>query len=130
MTERLLLDTDVVVEYLRGRTEAIAWLELRGDDELLLSVVTVAELFAGLRGEDERRELETFFFGFDIVPLDEAIARRGGLLRRDHGPGHGLGLPDALIAATAVERGAVLVTFDRKHFPMLENLRVPYRRGG
>jgi hypothetical protein len=48
----LLLDTDVLVDYLRGWTEAVAYLEAR-TEPLLISAITVAELFVGVReGED------------------------------------------------------------------------------
>jgi predicted nucleic acid-binding protein len=54
---------------------------------------------------------------------------RRGLWRRDFGPSHGVGLADAVIAATAAEKGATLVTTNRKHFPMLTSVLVPYRKG-
>jgi predicted nucleic acid-binding protein len=129
VTDRLLLDTDVAVEYLRGRPEAVAWLDSR-KSELLLSVITLAELYAGLRGEEERREMEKFLLAFEIAPVTPEIARQGGRYRRDYRPSHGTSLADALIAATASGRDAVLVTFNTKHFPMLEDARVPYPRSG
>ena len=52
----------------------------------------------------------------------------GGLYRRDYGRSHGTGLADALIAATSEENGADLVTFNRRHFPMVSRLVVPYER--
>lgn len=127
MTSRRLLDTDVVVEYLRGREAAVDYIEGL-DGELLLSVVTVGELYAGLRGETEQQALERFFDAFELVPLDAATARLAGSLRRAWGASHGTGLADAFIAATARLREAELVTFNRKHFPMLERISVPYRR--
>lgn len=56
------------------------------------------------------------------------MARRGGEYRRDYGPSHGTGLADALIAATAEAVGATLVTFNRRHYPMVARVQVPYRR--
>jgi predicted nucleic acid-binding protein len=50
------------------------------------------------------------------------------LFRRDYGKSHGVGLADALIAASAEMRGAVLVTLNRKHFPMLPTVIVPYQK--
>jgi len=69
--------------------------------------------------------LTQFLGAFEIIPLDAEIAQKGGLYRRDYGPSHGVGLADALIAATAELQQARLVTLNAKHFPMLEVL-VPY----
>jgi predicted nucleic acid-binding protein len=126
VVERLLLDTDVLVEYLRGREEAVGYLEGLASD-LYVSVISVAELFAGARGDEEERSLRQFLLAFDAVPVSEKVARTGGLYRRDYGPSHGTGLADALIAATTSESGAKLVSFNRRHFPMVE-ITVPYER--
>jgi predicted nucleic acid-binding protein len=122
----LLLDTDVLVDYLRGRTEAATYLEAR-TEPLLISTITVAELFAGVRDGAERLLLEDFLSAFEIVVLTREIAQEGGLYRRDYGPSHGVGLADALIAATAGLRQARLVTLNARHFPML-TVEVPYQK--
>ena len=126
MAERLLLDTEVLVEYLRGREEAVGYLVGLASD-LYVSVISIAKLFAGVRGDEEERWLRQFLLAFDAVPVSEKVARTGGLYRRDYGPSHGTGLADALIAATAAESGAKLVSFNRRHFPMVE-ITVPYER--
>ena len=126
MAERLLLDTDVLVEYLRGRREAIQYLEGLTSD-LYLSVITVAELFAGVRDDEEERSLKQFLLAFAVLPVTEKVAWLGGIYRRDFRPSHCTGLADALIAATAEENGAHFVTFNRRHFPMVE-VTVPYQR--
>lgn len=122
MAERLLLDTDVLVEYLRGREAAAEYLEGL-DSDLYVSVISVAELIAGVRKDGEERSLRQFLLTFDAVPVSEKLAWRGGLYRRDYGPS----LADALIAATAEESGVKLVSFNRRHFPMVE-ITVPYER--
>jgi predicted nucleic acid-binding protein len=127
VADRLLLDTDVLIEYLRGREEAIEYLEGLTSD-LYLSVISVAELFAGVKGDEEERSLKQFLLAFAVLPVTEETARLGGFYRRDFGPSHGTGLGDALIAATAVENGAELVTFNRRHFPMVSGVSVPYER--
>jgi predicted nucleic acid-binding protein len=62
------------------------------------------------------------------VPVTADVVVRGGLLRRDHGKAHGTGLADALLAATAELLQARLVTLNRKQFPMLPDVPVPYRK--
>lgn len=127
MSGRLLVDTDVLVEYLRGREKAIEYLEGLAAD-LNVSVISVAELFAGVRGDEEERRLQQFLLALTVLPVTEKVARMGGLYRRDYRPSHGTGLADALIAATAEERGLSLVTFNRCHFPMVSEVVVPYDR--
>ena len=127
MTEQLLIDTDVLIEYLRGRERAVEYLEGLTAD-LSLSVISVAELFAGVRGDEEERALRQFLLTFAILPITERVAQIGGSYRREYRPNHGTGLADALIAATAEEHGLSLVTFNRRHFPMVSEIVVPYER--
>ena len=127
MAERLLIDTDVLIEYLRGRDEAVEYLEGLTSD-LYLSVISVAELFAGVENDEEGMSLEQLLQAFVILPVTEKTARLGGIYRREYRPGHGTGLADALIAATSEESGADLVTFNRRRFPMISRITVPYER--
>jgi predicted nucleic acid-binding protein len=126
MAPRLLLDTDVLIDCLRGRIEALVYLRTRSKP-IMISAVTVAEVFAGLREGEERREVEHFLALLEIIPVDTEIARKGGLYRRDYGRSHGVGLADALIAATASIHQARVVTLNARHFPMLE-VEVPYTK--
>ena len=127
MAKRFLIDSDVIIEYLRGREQAIQYLEsLEGG--LCVSAITVAELYSGVRDNDEEEALERFLSAFDVIPIDQALARLGGLCRRSYQPGHGTGLADAIVALSATSAGAVLVTFNKRHSPMIDDLVVPYRR--
>jgi predicted nucleic acid-binding protein len=123
----LLIDTDVLIDYLRDQPASVAYLE-----ELSLpvyvSAVTVAELYAGVRDGRERIALDQFVRSFRIVAIDEEIAVRAGILRRDYGKSHGTGLADAIIAATAEMQQARLVTLNDKHFPMLKDVVIPYTK--
>ncbi len=126
MAERLLIDTDVLIEYLRGRDRAVEYLEgLHAD--LYVSVVSIAELFAGVRGEEEEASLKQFLLTFTVLPVTQKVAQLGGLYRREYRASHGTGIADALIAATAEDSGAGLVSFNRRHFPLVE-ITVPYER--
>lgn len=126
---RLLLDTDVLIDYLRGEPLATAYLEER-TETLRVSAITVAELFAGVREGKERRTLDAFVGVFEVVAVSPQIAERGGMIRRDYKQSHNTGLADAIIAATAEHELASLVTLNGKHFPMLEHIVTPYRKTG
>lgn len=125
MISPILLDTDVLIDYLRGRPDAVTYLESL-TVPLLISAITVAELYSGVREGDERTALDNFISAFELVPVDEIIAVQGGLHRRNYGKSHNVGLADAIIAATAEAKNAVLVTLNKKHFPMLTSVIVPY----
>ena len=127
MPGRYLIDTDVLIDYLRGSEPAAKFLEgLEGD--LLISAISVAELLSGARGPEELAALDQFMLAFEVIPVDERLARQGGIFRQEYHLSHGAGLADALIAASAMASGAELLTFNRRHYPMVKNVRVPYRR--
>lgn len=105
MSETLLLDTDVLIDHLRGfrRLDLV-------DPAWKISVVTRCELFAG-RNTDEaglRRTLN----GIGELSVDRAIAESAGRIRRVTQ----LDVPDALIAATALEHQLPLMTRNLRHF--------------
>ncbi|NET45861.1 PIN domain-containing protein [Okeania sp. SIO2B3] len=62
---------------------------------------------------------------FEIIQIDEKIATLRGLYPRDYSKSNGVGIADALIAATANIKQAKLVTLNRKHFPILTDLIIP-----
>jgi len=78
MTEKVLIDTDVIIDYLRGNDAAIFYLE-SANSRLAVSVITVAELFSGVREGKERETLDVFLSAFELTPLTEDIAVKGGL---------------------------------------------------
>lgn len=107
-----LIDTDVFVDHLRG--------EARFDpksNRVHYSVVTRAELFAGnSRGE----EVTMLLAPFRELVVDRQVAERAGRLRREAG----IRLPDALIAATAIEHKLNLFTRNRSDFERVRGLRI------
>lgn len=124
---QLLIDTDVLIDYLRDRAESVTYLESL-IPPLSVSAVTVAELYAGVRDGAERATLDRFIDSFRVVAVDKEIALRAGIIRRDFGKSHGTGLADAIIAATAEAQQANLVTLNSKHFQMLKDVVVPYQK--
>lgn len=55
--------------------------------------------------------------------IDVEIGKAGGLYKRDYGKSHGIGLVDAILAATADAENAELKTLNTRHYPMLKNLK-------
>jgi hypothetical protein len=110
---RILVDSDVLVDHLRGHRRFGA-----GTDELHVSAVTRAELFSG-RGTEERR-IRRLLEPMTDLPVDERIAERAGRLRRERTRR----LPDALIAATALEHRLTLVTRNVRDFEGIKSLKL------
>lgn len=127
MAGPLMLDTDVLIDYLRGQADAVAFVR-KTRQPLRVAAVTAAELYVGVREGDELQVLDRFLGLMETVPVTPAIARQAGLWRRDYGKSHGTGLMDALIAAAAELNGCTLATLNAMHFPMLEAVLVPYRK--
>jgi predicted nucleic acid-binding protein len=123
---RYLLDTCVLIDVLRSRTQAIAFVE-GVEGEPWVSVVTAAELLAGTRTPAERSKIEQLLEELVVADLVLEIAVLAGMFCRDFRQTHGVEIPDALIAATAKIHGVRLVTRNVRHFPMLDDVVVPYR---
>ncbi len=121
--DSLLVDTDILVDCLRGIARARDFLVSR-EERLLVSVVSVAELHAGIRAARERRPLQELLELFVPCEVTVAIAQAAGGLRAKYGRSHGTGLADALIGATALELGFPLATGNRKHFPFVRTVGV------
>lgn len=120
----MLVDTDVMVWYMRGNHRAAETLARLG--QFAISVVTYIELVQGLRGKAELRLLRATLkdFGIPIVPLTEEISHKAMFYVEEHFHSHSLQLADALIAATAVTYGRSLVTANEKHFRSVGDLQI------
>ena len=127
MARPILVDTDVLVDFLRGHRSAVTFVK-KHSDGIILSAIVVAELYAGVKGDAEQTALENFISLFRVIPVTARIAEAGGLYKRDYGRAHGVGLADAIVAATASAENAELKTLNTRHYPMLKGLRPAYRK--
>lgn len=127
MSQTMLVDTDVLIDFLRGYNRAIAFIE-KFSSQIILSPIVVAELYAGVKGANELSVLDNFVSHFRVVPITKDIARAGGLYKRDFNRSHGVGLADAILAATAEKEDAELKTLNVKHYPMFRDLKPAYKK--
>jgi predicted nucleic acid-binding protein len=107
----ILVDTDVFIGHLRGARRLAP-----GRHRLRYSVITRAELFAGNTASNL---VSTLLAPFREIPVDRTVAERAGRIRRESG----IRLPDALIAATAIEHRLGLATRNRSDFEPVRSLR-------
>ena len=130
MPKPLLLDTDVLIDFLRGHGDAISL--VAGSERLMVSSISVAELYAGVRGGADGAEqpaLKRLLLSlFRVMPVSDDIAQLGGLYKRDYGRSHGVGLADGIIAATATAEDAELMTLNVRHYPMFSGIEPAYRK--
>ena len=126
MKTGLLIDTDVLVDYLAGVRQAAEFLEYRKDD-LAVSVLTISEILTGVRNEAELDAVETMLGAFVSLPIDGTVARRAAVLKRELAATT-ITTGACLIAATALTHGLRLVTLQRRTYPLVRELHVPYRR--
>jgi predicted nucleic acid-binding protein len=123
---RPLFDSTVLISHLRGDRRATELLLEASEAGALASVISRAEIEGGMRS-GERTDVARLFDGLILLPVTDAIARGAAMHVRRHRRSHtGIDLADYLIAATAEDAGARLVTLNVKHFPMFPRLRSPF----
>jgi len=125
-----VVDTSVLIDFLRGHREAQLLLEReRSTAPLHACEITRLEVLAGMRESEEeptRAMLSTLLWH----PVDEAVAEEAGALgRRWLSSHHTMDGADLAIAATAIVNQARLLTLNVRHFPMFAGLEPPYVRG-
>jgi predicted nucleic acid-binding protein len=82
MSKKFLVDTDVLIDYLRGNDKAVNYINTYSE-KILLSAISVAELYAGVK-DDERRVLAEFIGLFPVLPVTMIIATLGGGFTRGY----------------------------------------------
>lgn len=125
---KVLLDTTVLIDHLRGLEDATSYLaeaKSRGDDLWSVTIVRT-EVLAGMRPREQKATRE-FLAEIHWLDVDEDLADRAGDLARRHIKSHpGVDTVDYVIAASAELLHANLATTNVKHFPMFPKLKKPY----
>ena len=119
-----LLDTGVLIRCLRGMPETLELARgLTEEGDLHISVLSHLEVLTLAQPREEKRTLD-FLTPFISHPVNESIAQRAAGLIKVTGPTQPLTIADALIAATALQHGLTLVTYDSGHLEQLGELKV------
>lgn len=124
----ILIDSDVLIEHLRGNKDARDWLvqARRTSGPLAISVISLTEIAGGMRSP-ERREVIRLLGSMQRFEVTEQVAWRAATLMREYRRSNsGIGLGDYLIAATALTEGLELATLNVRHYPMLPALNRPF----
>jgi len=131
--DRVILDSDVLIDLARGDARAVDLVDglISQGERPAISIITEMELFLGARTKAEQRSVRQLVQRFEVLPTSEMISVRARNLTVRYARSHGLTIPDAPIAATAIANRALLLTRNVRHFSFIPRLRVraPYDRG-
>jgi predicted nucleic acid-binding protein len=128
MTNLVIIDTDILIDLSRKNDKATGYLDnLEINHQLAISVMTQMELLVGCRNKQETALLDKFLKYFQIINLNEAISAIAVDLLREYRLSHGLLIPDALIASTALYLNTDLATKNQRDYRFIEKLKLlPY----
>jgi predicted nucleic acid-binding protein len=120
----MLFDTDVIIWALRGNTRAAGAIDRA--DSLELSIVSYMELLQGVRDKRELHSTKAALadLDFQILALSENIGHRASIYLEEYALKSNIAIPDALIAATAIENGQPLCTGNAKDYRNIAELEL------
>jgi hypothetical protein len=118
----MLIDTDVLIWYMRGKRSAADFLDAVPSKSI--SAVTYMELVQGMRNKEELLALRNGLreWKCSVLHITDAISHRAVIYVERHFLAHSLRLADALIGATAFEHSLPLATANHRHYRVIEDL--------
>jgi predicted nucleic acid-binding protein len=120
----VLVDTDVLIWYLRGNEKAAKIINAKTPFDI--SVITYMELLQGMRDKKELRTLQKFLkqWSVKIIQISENISTHAMFFVEDYYLSHSMELADAIIVATALEYHETLLTANDKHYSFIPNIQI------
>lgn len=119
----IVLDTNILIEILKGNEKTIKKVH-SFSEELVLSSISVMELYYGAINKAELKKLEKFVSLFKIKDLDESISIKSTHLIKTYAKSHNLDIPDSLIASTALALECRIFTYNLKDFRYIDGLEL------
>lgn len=118
----ILCDTNILIEFYKNNQSVVRELQRIGVDNVAVSAITVAELYYGALNKRELRQIKNHLALLPQLPLTSQITQAFLSLMEDYALSHKIALPDALIAATALEHGIELYTLNIRDFRYIREL--------
>ena len=119
----ILVDTNVLIEILKGKQKTLAHME-NLEEAPALSSVSLMELYYGAFNKTEIKQIDKFASLFELVPISKMVSFKATELVRDYSKSHNLDIPDSLIAATALVNHCKLLTYNVRDFKFIRGLEV------
>lgn len=127
----IILDADVIIRGEKGAFDLRKWVASRAEEEFQVAAITIAELWHGVEratgAHKARREqyLRAVLAVVPIIGYTEQTAYLHARIWADlQRAGKMIGYYDLLVAATALELGSTVATFNRRHFELVRGLKV------
>ena len=127
----IILDTDVIIRGERGTFDLRRWLASEGDEEIQIAAITIAELWHGVEraSREYRIERQDYILKMlslvNILPYTETTAlEHARIWAALESSGEMIGFYDLIVAATALEGGSAVATFNQRHFARVRGLKV------
>jgi len=119
-----LIDTNIFIEVFKGNSEALQKLESVGAPSIALSSVTAMELYVGAFNKLELQRIKKHLCSFQILHISREVSESATKLVALYAKSHGLQIPDAIIAATALEYAIPMMTLNTKDFRFIAGLQL------
>jgi len=119
----IFLDTNILIEILKGNMKTIERVQLF-NSPLAISSITVMELFYGALNKAEVKKLEKFVTLFKTIDINSDISRESINLIKSYAKSHNLDIPDSLIASTALVFDIPLFTYNIRDFRFIRGLEL------
>jgi tRNA(fMet)-specific endonuclease VapC len=123
MADYLLCDTCVIIDYINGRSAILNNLLAQGTHLFINSIIEM-ELLQGARDKKELQVIKKKLLSFRLLNLQQVIFDLASQLISDYRLSHGLALPDAVIASTAIYYQIPLYTYNQKDFIFLPDIQL------
>jgi len=120
----ILCDTDVIIEILKGNEKIIKTIESIGLENIAISSITVMELYFGALNKNELDKIKKHLKALNIVHFDNDVSELAVSMIESYSKSHGLQIPDAIIAATALLSELKLLTLNLKDFRYIDGLKL------
>ena len=125
MTKIVLVDTDILIDLANEVSTAIDRLNLEAkNSSLAISAITQMELIVGCRNKIELQNLGKFLQYYELISIDKFISEKAVELVENYRLSHGLLIPDALIAATAITCQIPLLSKNQKDYRFISELNL------
>ncbi|MDT8339340.1 MAG: type II toxin-antitoxin system VapC family toxin [Sulfurimonas sp.] len=119
--EKIVLDTNILIEILKGNQDIVQKLE-ESSFLYAISSISAMELYYGAINKAELFKLQKFISLFEEIELNKSISKVATELIFEYSKSHNLDIPDSLIAATAIDSNLRLYTLNTKDFRYIDGL--------